>query len=208
KREKENLKIFPDFIVDDHLLEVARTVDKISAKQQRDIVDVFGKSNPSYAVLKKNKELEKYKGKNAHHIEFKIHSNVPYAIIGRENKNHFTENIINVIRKKYGKYKERKISNKLDLFVINTNPLRNEDLKGILEWYRNENDISTFFNDVYILYLSTEDSSHNYVMKINSTEFVQKMIAYNPNLNQIAEILFDLQWLNKDDYLKENSNKN
>lgn len=144
KRKKEDLNNFSDFVINSTLLEVARAMDQVEGKQQKDITDVFGKHNTAEIVSKKNKELEKFKGKNSHHINFGVKEGIAYAIPDLRSYHSLAGQIKTAINEKYEKYKSRIIENELDLFVISYNCIDDESIDEIFNWYKNKKELINF----------------------------------------------------------------
>lgn len=202
KRKKKDLNNFPDFAINSTFLEVTRAIDQVEGKQQKDITDVFGKHNTAEIVSKKNKELEKFKGKNSHHIKFGVQDGIAYAIPDLRNYHSLVDRIKNAVNEKYEKYKSRIIENELDLFVISYNCIDDESIDEIFNWYKNNKELTNFFANVYVRYLSQDNENPVYVVKMNKSECINKPVDCTLEKNELAEIIFKLGWIDENDYLK------
>lgn len=198
KRKKENLNNFPDFFLNDRYLEVVRAIEETEGKQQKDIADVFGKKNAEIAVLNKNNELKKYTGDKDHHIIFGIYRGVAYAYHPLKKFDASKKDIEHAISLKYEKYKNRLIDKPTDLFVVSYSVLNKEIVDDIYKWYKNDM-TSNFFSSVYILYVSNECEKFS-VVKMNRENIFNKQIT-PVDKNELAELIFDLGWLNKNKYV-------
>lgn len=99
---------------------------------------------------------------------------------------------------KYEKYKKRLIDKPTDLFVVSYSVLNKEIVDDIYKWYKNDM-TSNFFSSVYILYVSNECEKFS-VVKMNRENIFNKQIT-PVEKNELAELIFDLGWLNKNKYV-------
>lgn len=196
KRRKNDLNNFPDFIISDRWLEVVRAMDELGGKQQNDITDVFGKLNPLKEIENKKRELEKYNNSD-HCITFRQIDGHVYSETNLEDQQSLIIKITNKIQSKYTKYNNRIISEKLDLFVVLYIMLEEDSINEFVSWYK-ENELSHFFDNVYILFPSEEK---NCVLKINLVNCEKKLIS-SIDKNELAELIFNLKWLDKEKYIK------
>lgn len=192
KRKKQDLNKFPDFVLDDCFLEVTRSLNIISGKQQKDIVSVFGHKNPTAIVKAKNDELFKYKGKDNHNIEFGVINNVAYAFTDLKNYSSVIDDIKKSILEKSRKDNIVKNDMPLDLFVLNYEVLDNESVEQLFYWYKKSS--INCFKDIYINYLSPENSFCN-IMIMNKRAINMIVINEMIDKNALCKQIFDLEWL-------------
>lgn len=204
KRKKEDLNKFPDFIINSRFLEVVRALDTVHGKQQKDIASMFGNkdSKQQQLVAKKNAELAKYKGKNSHHIEFKAMNGVTCAFPDLRDYQSFIDEIKNAIVGKYESYKSRIINNELDLFVVSYNCIDDESIKEIHCWYKNNENFTSMFANVYIFYLSSDNPSPNCVAKLDKEKYEIRPVDYGVDKNKLAETIIKLGWVDGKKFLK------
>lgn len=99
---------------------------------------------------------------------------------------------------KYEKYKNRFIEKPTDLFVVSYDKLDEKTVDDIYKWYKNDM-TSSFFSSVYILYVPIECEKGS-VVKMNRENIFNKQIT-PVDKNELAELIFDLGWLNKNKYV-------
>lgn len=201
-RKVEDLNNFPDFIVDDKYLEIARASSKKSGKQQTDITDVFDRKDEIEDIVDLNKEFSHYKGDEAHDITFGKNEDVMYGITDVDKPKLVIEDIKKVIISKYNKYKNKEITKDIDLFVIFYRCLDNDSLKELFDWYSKAKDINNYFKNIYVSFLYLEDDTLTYILKMNKPN--SSLIGQHIHIdkNELADTIFNLGWLNRKDYIK------
>lgn len=202
KRKVEDLNNFPDFIVNDKNLEVARASSKKTGKQQIDITDVFDRKDTIEDIDDLNKEFSQYKGDNSHDITFYKYDDVIYAVTDIDEPKLVIEDIKKVILNKYGKYKNKEIDKDIDLFIICYRCLDDNSLKELFDWYSNTEYINNFFKNIYVRFLSLEDEKLTYILKMDKLNFSIINQFNHIDKNELADTIFNLGWLNRKDYIK------
>lgn len=201
-RKVEDLNNFPDFIMTDKYLEVARASSKKSGKQQIDLTDVFDRKDEIEDIDDLNKEFSQYKGDDAHDITFYENKDGIHGITNLDEPKLIIEDIKKVILSKYNKYKNKEITKDIDLFIICYRCLDNDSLIELFNWYLEAKDINNYFKNIYVSFLYLEDEKLTYILKMNKLN--SSLISLNINIdkNELADTIFNLGWLNINDYVK------
>lgn len=86
--------------------------------------------------------------------------------------------------------------------MISYNCIDDESIDEIFNWYKNDKELTNFFANVYVRYLSQDNENPVYVVKMNKNECINKPVDCTLEKNELAEIIFKLGWINENDYLK------
>lgn len=199
KRRKIDLNVFPDFVTNNRLLEVARAINEVEGKQMKDDLDVFGSSNRIAAAIKKNEELKKYSGKDSHFIEYQIINGKVSSIREMVNTDIYAHIIENIIMKKYKTYRSRLFDVKpLDLFLIENKYVPEDSFEKVFSWYKKNNDVSSFFESVYIL--SSSETLNCYDIRImNKNDIVKRTVASTISMDELIDTIVKLGWIKQCD---------
>ncbi len=146
--------------------------------------------------------LKKYNMEHGSHMKIQINDGKVYAVRDLNDYQLIVDEISKAIEAKYKKYKNGNVDKKLDLFVINYHCLDKKSIQSLFDLYSKNNELNSFFDDVYISYLCDEDTKHNYVMRMNKEEYEVK-IVHSPDKNQLLDKIIRLGRINENQGYKQ-----
>lgn len=199
RRDKNELNDFPDFKLKSKNLEIVRAFDEFEGLEQKWVNAFFGRGK----LIKKYDELtdytkeynKKYGQKYGHHLKIKVTDDNVWGALDLKDYQSIITTIKKTIDNKYGEYNKKNNERKLDLFVINYHCLDKKSIQNLFDLYSKNNELNSFFDDVYISYLCDEDTKNNYVMRMNKEEYEVK-IVHSPDKNQLLDKIIRLGRIN------------
>lgn len=197
-KSRKDKNSFPDFKINDRLcLEVARISNNTIGKREGDVQEVFGSEKDNKVVEINSKLSKKYKGN--HRIYFKNINNVTCGIYRDFCSKAYAIFCAATIIKKYKKYVKNKKDINVDLFLICHSAIKEEDLRNLYNWYTNEK-CSSYFNNVYLLYLS--NLNNILIMGKGRFEIIDN-IKKEYKDEEIFKLICDLNWLKEEKYINK-----
>lgn len=195
-RSPKKLDVFPDFVIDNNLyLEVTRSLDEVSGKQNNDTATVFDsddKGNTVCCINERNKEYER--NGNNHDISFSLYHGIAVAELPIVSDERILSNILESIVKKEFSAKPKKPSGVLlDLFVVNYHELSLELEEQIIASVK----LNGCLNKIYITYL--RDSSI-FVLELKNDHHSVYKISECRSKEELINLLFKLGWIKGEKY--------